>query len=257
MGMERERARSRPRGVAVVVRAVETSEAAPDRERVAPSLVDMQFAVEARSQARTDPRFKRTFDVAFTLFVMIAGAPLFALLYVAVAFTSRGPAIYAHERVGRDGRVFRCYKFRTMVVDADRALLSVLLASPELAREFENGFKLRHDPRLTRLGAFLRRTSLDELPQFWNVLRGEMSVVGWRPLVAEEVPRYGTAFPVVARLRPGITGLWQVSGRNDLSYAERVRLDVRYARDAGMKVDLAILARTVVQMLHWSGNGAY
>jgi lipopolysaccharide/colanic/teichoic acid biosynthesis glycosyltransferase len=153
--------------------------------------------------------------------------------------------------------MFRCYKFRTMVVGADQALRVVLLASPDLAREFEREFKLRRDPRVTLVGRFLRRTSLDELPQFWNVFKGDMSVVGWRPLVPDEIPRYGADFPLVAALRPGITGLWQVSGRNDVSYEERVQLDVRYAHEAGLARDLGILGRTVSQMARWSGNGAY
>lgn len=201
--------------------------------------------------------YKRAFDLVVAVCVMVVAAPLFALIYVLVALTSRGPAIYACDRVGRDGYLFRCYKFRTMVVGADAALHVVLLSSPELATEFEREFKLRRDPRVTRLGKFLRRTSLDELPQFWNVVKGDMSVVGWRPLVPDEIPRYGDAFPVVAAFHPGVTGLWQVSGRNDLSYPERVALDVRYVHEAGLFFDLRIIARTVSQMARWSGNGAY
>jgi lipopolysaccharide/colanic/teichoic acid biosynthesis glycosyltransferase len=220
---------------------------------------DDAFRVEyahTRAPSRHLP-YKRVLDMIVAALVMVLGAPLFALVYLAVVITSRGPAIYACNRVGRDGLMFRCYKFRTMVVGADQALRVVLLASPDLAAEFEREFKLRRDPRVTRLGRFLRRTSLDELPQFWNVMKGDMSVIGWRPLVPDEIPRYGEAFPVVAALRPGITGLWQVSGRNDVSYPERVELDVRYAHEAGLLLDVSILGRTVAQMARWSGNGAY
>jgi len=216
----------------------------------------VEYARPARAGLRR-LSYKRAVDVAVAGAVILVGAPVFALIYLVVVMTSRGPAIYACDRVGRDGVMFRCYKFRTMVVGADQALRVVLLASPELAREFEREFKLHRDPRVTLIGRFLRRTSLDELPQFWNVLRGDMSVVGWRPLVPDEIARYGEAFPLVAALRPGITGLWQVSGRNNVSYDERVRLDVRYAHEAGVLRDLGIMCRTVSQMARWSGNGAY
>ena len=201
--------------------------------------------------------YKRAFDLVIATVVMVVGAPVFVLIFLAVALTSRGPAIYSSPRVGREGRLFRCHKFRTMVVGAEQALQVVLSASPELALEFEREFKLRRDPRVTHLGRFLRRTSLDELPQFWNVIKGDMSIVGWRPMVPEELARYGEAWPVVRSQLPGITGLWQVSGRNDLSYAERIRLDVQYAREVTMRRDLGIVCRTATQMIHWSGNGAY
>ena len=238
---------------------IELSDRAPSAQWAVdpqPGGVDHGFRVEPRPVRRA-LFYKRPFDVLVACVAMLVGAPLFALISIVVAITSRGPAIYACDRVGRDGKMFRCYKFRTMIVGADQALRVVLLASPELADEFEREFKHHRDPRVTRLGRFLRRTSLDELPQFWNVLKGDMSVVGWRPLVPDEIARYGEHFPVVAALRPGISGLWQVSGRNDVSYVDRVRLDVQYASRAGLLCDLAILGRTVSQMARWSGNGAY
>jgi lipopolysaccharide/colanic/teichoic acid biosynthesis glycosyltransferase len=132
-----------------------------------------------------------------------------------------------------------------------------LRASPALTEEFERTFKLCRDPRVTPVGRVIRRISLDELPQFWNVLTGDMSVVGWRPIVSDEVPRYGEAFPLVSSLRPGITGLWQVSGRNDVSYDERVRLDVEYRMRPSLRADASIVWRTVKQQLRWWDNGAY
>jgi lipopolysaccharide/colanic/teichoic acid biosynthesis glycosyltransferase len=144
-----------------------------------------------------------------------------------------------------------------MVADADRALLLMLRDSSALSEEFERGFKLCRDPRVTRVGRVLRRISFDELPQFWNVLTGDMSVVGWRPIVRDEIPRYGAAFPFVASLRPGLTGLWQVSGRNDVTYDERVRLDVEYRTRPSLWADLTIMWRTAVQQLRWWDNGAY
>jgi lipopolysaccharide/colanic/teichoic acid biosynthesis glycosyltransferase len=148
-------------------------------------------------------------------------------------------------------------KFRTMVADADESLRLILRESSALTEEFEQSFKLCRDPRVTRVGRVLRRISLDELPQFWNVLTGEMSVVGWRPIVSDEVARYGDVFPLVSSLRPGITGLWQVSGRNDVSYDERVRLDVEYRMRPSLQSDVSIMGRTIAQLLQWRTNGAY
>ena len=206
------------------------------------------------------PRFlraKRVVDVVVATTVLVLGIPLFVVICLAVKLTSRGPAFYSCERVGRNGRTFRCLKFRTMVENADETLRLILRDSSALTEEFEQSFKLCRDPRVTRVGRVLRRISLDELPQFWNVLRGDMSVVGWRPVVDAEVPRYGDAFGFVSSLRPGITGLWQVSGRNDVTYDERVRLDVEYRTRPSLLGDLSIMWRTAAQLLRWWDNGAY
>jgi lipopolysaccharide/colanic/teichoic acid biosynthesis glycosyltransferase len=202
-------------------------------------------------------RSKRALDVVVATSVLVLGIPVFVVICLAVKLTSRGSALYSCERVGRDGRPFRCLKFRTMVADADASLRLILRESSALTEEFEQSFKLCRDPRVTRVGRVLRRISLDELPQFWNVLTGDMSVVGWRPVVSDEVRRYGDVFPFVSSLRPGITGLWQVSGRNDVSYDERVRLDVEYRTRPSLQTDVSIMWRTVAQLLRWWDNGAY
>jgi lipopolysaccharide/colanic/teichoic acid biosynthesis glycosyltransferase len=183
---------------------------------------------------------KRSGDIVFSLLVLGLGSPLLLALALLVKLSSRGPVFYVQQRVGRDYRSFGCIKFRTMRRDADRILSRLLSESPDLQEEFRNDFKLKNDPRITRLGKFLRRSSLDELPQFVNVLRGEMSVVGPRPIVRQELPRYGDRMEEVLAVRPGLTGLWQVSGRNNLSYDERVALDLRYAsqRSFGMIIKL-------------------
>ena len=202
-------------------------------------------------------RAKRVFDVT----VVTVTAPLWgtAVLMLAglVRLTSRGPAFYRHDRVGRAGATIGCLKLRTMVVDADARLAELLASDPALAEEFALTFKLKKDPRVTRLGHILRRTSLDELPQLVNVLRGEMSLVGPRPITEEEMRRYGQYMPIVLSARPGMTGLWQVSGRNDVSYATRVALDVQYAFGQSLGGDLSILARTVRRVLMPSRGGAY
>ncbi len=174
-----------------------------------------------------------------------------------VKLTSRGPVFYVQQRVGRDYRSFGCIKFRTMRRDADRILTKILSESPDLQEEFRNDFKLRNDPRITRLGRFLRRSSLDELPQFLNVLRGEMSVVGPRPIVRQELPRYAERMDEVLAVRPGLTGLWQVSGRNNLTYRQRVLLDLRYARHHSLRMDLLIILRTIRVILDPRDRGAY
>jgi Undecaprenyl-phosphate galactose phosphotransferase WbaP len=181
--------------------------------------------------------------------------PLFLLLAALVAFDSRGPVFFRQPRIGRDGRTFSVFKFRTMRSDAEVVLEQHLLANPELRLEWERDQKLRHDPRVTRLGHWLRRSSLDELPQLLNVLRGEMSLVGPRPIVASEIERYGEWFEMYTRVSPGMAGLWQVSGRNSVSYEERVQLDVSYIRNWSVWLDLVILARLPAALI--SSRGAY
>ncbi len=209
------------------------------------------------AQSRRGRVLKRTGDIAFSLLVLALGLPVLLAIALAVKLSSPGPVFYVQRRIGRGYRSFGCIKFRTMRRDADRVLASVLAASPELQAEFERDFKLKRDPRITPIGAFLRRSSLDELPQFLNVLRGEMSVVGPRPIVRDELRRYGQAMDHVLSVRPGMTGLWQVSGRNNLSYRERVRLDLHYASRRSFWMDLAIVLCTIGVVLFPRDRGAY
>ena len=210
-----------------------------------------------RRQSRFGRSLKRSGDVLFSLMVLGFGSPLFLLLALLVQISSPGPVFYVQRRVGRGYRRFGCVKFRTMRADADAVLSQVLEESPEMRAEFERDFKLRDDPRITPIGRFLRRSSLDELPQFFNVLRGEMSVVGPRPIVDKEIERYFDYMDEVLSVRPGLTGLWQVSGRNNLSYAKRVRLDLAYARGRSFFLDLAIILRTFGVLLLPMDRGAY
>jgi lipopolysaccharide/colanic/teichoic acid biosynthesis glycosyltransferase len=200
---------------------------------------------------------KRAGDIFFALLVLSLGSPLFLLLALLVKLSSKGSVFYSQRRIGRGYKGFGCLKFRTMRKDADRVLASVLASNPALKQEFERDFKLKNDPRITPIGKFLRRSSLDELPQFINVLKGQMSVVGPRPIVWDELERYGRAMDEVLAVRPGLTGLWQVSGRNNLSYETRVRLDLRYARSRNVWLDLRIILRTVGVILLPMDRGAY
>jgi undecaprenyl-phosphate galactose phosphotransferase len=172
---------------------------------------------------------KRLFDIFFSAAVLLLGMPVFILIAFAIKISSPGPIFYFSKRVGRGGALFSCLKFRTMFRDAEARLQEVLESDAALKREWETFWKLKEDPRITWIGQILRKTSLDELPQFWNVLRGELSVVGPRPVTVEEVEKYyAKKAEKILSLRPGITGLWQTSGRSLLSFEERVRLEELY-----------------------------
>ncbi|WP_333604858.1 sugar transferase [Novosphingobium sp.] len=196
----------------------------------------------------------RGLDIVFALTALLIFAPLMLLLALAVAILDPGPIFFAHKRIGLGGKDFYCLKFRSMAVDAEQRL-QALLASDERARaEWAKDQKLRNDPRITQLGQFLRKSSLDELPQLFNVLRGEMSLVGPRPIVRSEVPRYGRYFEHYCAVRPGITGLWQISGRNDVSYRRRVAFDVTFTRALTTGLYLRILVATVPSVLLQRGT---
>ncbi|MEB3174359.1 MAG: sugar transferase [Cyanobacteriota bacterium] len=200
---------------------------------------------------------KRGFDIVFSLSALILFSPLYLALAALVAVSSPGPIFYIQQRVGKNHRPFNCIKFRTMVIDADEALERLLANCPQSREEFERDFKLRDDPRITWIGRFLRLSSLDEFPQFWNVLMGDMSVVGPRPLVPEELHKYGNRINRVLTIQPGLTGLWQVSGRNDIPYPQRVYIDVYYVNYRTFLMDLWIILKTLGVVLFPNNNGAY
>ena len=198
---------------------------------------------------------KRFIDLALILTMGAALLPLIALISLVVKLTSRGPVFFGHRRYGKNGKPFTAWKFRSMVQNADQVLFEYLTNHPTLREEWEWNHKLKNDPRITWIGRLLRHTSLDELPQLWNALKQEMSLVGPRPIVQEEINRYGEDFLLYQMVTPGITGLWQVSGRNNVSYERRVRLDSYYVRNWSIWLDLYVLARTIKVVL--KGEGAY
>ncbi len=200
---------------------------------------------------------KRIFDIVFALLFLIVFSPVYLILMVLIALNSQGPIFYVQQRVGKNHQLFKCIKFRTMVNNADEMLEAIVQDSDQMRQEFRDSFKLKQDPRITKIGKFLRLTSLDEFPQFWNVLKGEMSVVGPRPLVPEELPKYGRKINTVLQIRPGITGLWQVSGRNDIPYPKRVQIDVYYATSHNWLLDLWIIYKTIGVVIFPRNNGAY
>lgn len=199
---------------------------------------------------------KRIFDLLFSGSVLLLGAPIFTAIALVIRLSSPGPIIYGHKRVGRGGRPFRCYKFRSMYPDAASRLRKILASDPNARKEWEAHRKLKNDPRITPIGRLLRKYSLDELPQFWNVFRGELSVIGPRPLTRDEIVNaVGARAAKTLSVRPGLSCLWQIEGRNDLSYAKRIDLDVEYVNRRTLWLDLLIVAKTVPAMLH--GRGAY
>ena len=226
------------------------------REEIVYSLIAQECEAAARRRWLSLDRIslKRTFDLAGALALTLVFLPVFLPYCIAVKLSGK-PVFFTQMRIGRNGRPFRCYKFRTMVVNADAVLEDLLERDPEARQEWASCHKLRDDPRITALGRLLRRTSLDELPQLWNVLTGEMSLVGPRPVVYEEVPRYGRRARHDLSVQPGMTGLWQVSGRNDTGYRRRVAMDVWYVQHQSLALDCLILLKTVSVVV--SARGAY
>jgi exopolysaccharide production protein ExoY len=199
-------------------------------------------------------QLKRVFDIVFASVVLLLILPLFIIVALMLKVTDPGPVIYRHVRVGLWGRRFTCFKFRTMVVDAENVLKVLLNDDASIRAEWEHSQKLIKDPRVTRVGRFLRESSLDELPQLINVVRGEMSLVGPRPIVRSEMSRYGDRLDSYVLARPGLTGAWQISGRSDCGYDKRVELDANYVSDWRFSTDLSILVRTVGAVIERKGS---
>ena len=214
----------------------------------------MALYVKNRLLNPTDRMLKELFDKSLSVILFILFFPILLLLYIIVYLATKGHPIYKQRRIGQNGRSFNIYKFRTMRLDADEVLQKVLERDPEAKMEWEREFKLKSDPRITRIGHFLRRTSLDELPQIINVFQGKMSLVGPRPIVEGEIAKYGDYFEYFKAVKPGMTGLWQVSGRNDISYDERVRLDAWYVRNWSIELDIIILVKTAAIVLMRRGS---
>lgn len=195
----------------------------------------------------------RIMDITLAAIMLVVLLPVLAITAIAVALSSEGPVIFRQTRLGMNGRTFGCLKFRTMRIDAEEYLEKLLAARPQLREEWARDQKLSSDPRITPVGSFLRISSIDELPQLLNVIRGEMSLVGPRPIVQNEAARYGRYITSYFSVRPGLTGVWQISGRNDTSYRRRVAADVLYARRQSLTFDCRILLATIPAVLNGTG----
>ena len=215
----------------------------------------MLIRVRNNLERRLNRIIKYLFDMVLTIVGTICISPFLVIIAIWIYKDSPGPVIFKHMRVGKDGKEFPCYKFRSMCVDAKEKLEELLKNDPEARAEWERDFKLKHDPRITKSGAFLRKTSLDELPQIFNVLKGEMSLVGPRPIIKAEMERYGNYIDDYLMVRPGIAGMWQCSGRNDIDYTERVHMDSWYVRNWSVWLDIMILWRTFKAV--FAKKGAY
>jgi Undecaprenyl-phosphate galactose phosphotransferase WbaP len=205
------------------------------------------FLMNIRNNLKSLPnRFvKRLFDITVSILAMPLLLPLIGIIGAAIRLETPGPAIYAHDRIGKNGETFRCYKFRTMQKDAEERLKEILGNDREVRTEWEKNWKLKDDPRITKIGSFLRKTSLDELPQVFNVIKGEMSLVGPRPYLMRELNIVKQQLQVICSTKPGITGLWQVSGRSDTGYEHRVKLDAWYVMNWSLWFDIAIIFKTI------------
>ena len=200
---------------------------------------------------------KRFLDFVFSFVLIIFLTPLFLIIGVIIKINSKGPILYTQKRIGKNNVTFSCYKFRTMHPQAKYLLREILIKNPNFKSEFEKTRKIINDPRITKIGKFLRFTSLDELPQIFNVLKGDMSLIGPRPIVKSEIKRYGNDFKKVFSIKPGISGLWQVSGRNKLSYNKRVELDIFYSENISFRLDIKIFIRTILLILFPYDKGAF
>jgi undecaprenyl-phosphate galactose phosphotransferase len=227
-----------------------------DINHLSPSAPMMSLHSQLNYKIKHIP-IKRGFDILFSALCLLIGAPVFLIIALLIFVTSPGKVIYSHERIGRGGKPFRCYKFRSMYPNADQRLKDILAANPLLREEWEKTYKLKNDPRITPIGSFLRKTSLDELPQFWNVLKGDLSVVGPRPVVKEEIEKYFCLKAnKILSIRPGLTGPWQVSGRSDIKcYQTRIQLDEYYVDNHSLLLDLKLIAKTIPAILF--SRGAY
>ena len=196
---------------------------------------------------------KQSLELVVAAIAITGLLPLFILITFLIKITSHGPILYSAERLGLGGKTIKVFKFRTMHQDAHAKLEQMLESDPQLRKEWQEKFKLRDDPRITALGRILRRSSLDELPQFFNVLKGEMAVIGPRPIVEDEKKYYGENYAIVNRVKPGITGYWQVSGRSENIYSKRVRMDMYYIMNWSVWLDIYILLKTVKEVIYCKG----
>ncbi|TDT52011.1 Undecaprenyl-phosphate galactose phosphotransferase WbaP/exopolysaccharide biosynthesis polyprenyl glycosylphosphotransferase [Fonticella tunisiensis] len=193
---------------------------------------------------------KRILDFISALAGIIILSPLFLIIMIVVKLDSPGPAIFGHKRLGKNGKIFKCYKFRSMYQNAEEMLKNL---TPEQKKEFEENFKLKNDPRITKVGSFLRKTSLDELPQLFNILIGDMSVVGPRPIVEKELEKYGKYADKFLSVKPGLTGFWQANGRSETTYEERVQLDMYYIDNRSLWLDFKIICKTIIAVINKEG----
>lgn len=198
---------------------------------------------------------KRFFDIVLSLLGGLLLFPFCVIIALLIKLDSPGPVLYSHTRLGKAGRKIQVLKFRTMYRNSEELLEKLLVDQPELRLEWEQNFKLKNDPRVTRIGRFLRKTSLDELPQLWNVLKGEMSLIGPRPIIMDEVEKYGDNYELLASVKPGLSGLWQISGRSETDYQDRVAMDIYYIQSWSLWLDLYILLKTFAAVI--KGKGAY
>lgn len=221
---------------------------------ISTELVPITKSYRKKTKTRIERIVKRTIDIFGGLIGTLFLLPLTLIIYIAnIIAKDKGPVFYTQERIGKGGKIFKMYKFRSMVVDADEKLEQYLNENEEAKREYTKYKKLRHDPRITKVGSFIRKTSIDEFPQFINVLKGDMSLVGPRPYLPREKEDMKYYYPYIIQDKPGITGFWQVAGRNDVTFDDRLKMDFNYSKLKSLKLDIKLLIRTVESVVRKEG----
>lgn len=219
------------------------------------SAAERNLSLYLRKHCKVQNNFlKRCFDILFSSVILLLASPIYALIAICIKLTSKGPVFYASKRIGMCGKVIYCWKFRTMLPNADQKLEALLESDPKLKKEWKENFKLKTDPRITKIGAILRKTSLDELPQFWNVFKGDLSTVGPRPLSAVEVLMViEKGHSKIFSVRPGLTGLWQTSGRSLIQFDRRIQMEKEYIEKQSLMLDLLLILKTIPMMIFPKG----
>ena len=219
-------------------------------ENIETTSLRTQSDVKTKISKKVYIKIKRVIDVILASVALILLSPLFAIIAIAIKIDSKGPVFFAHKRIGKNGKIIKLYKFRSMVINAEELIKSF---TPEQMREYKENYKLTNDPRITKVGKFLRKTSLDELPQLINIINGDLSIIGPRPVVADELEKYGVNKDKFLSVRPGLTGYWQVNGRSNTTYEERMEMELYYVDNCSLWLDIKIFFKTFITVFKKEG----
>ena len=219
-------------------------------ENIETTSLRTQSDVKTKISKKVYIKIKRVIDVILASVALILLSPLFAIIAIAIKIDSKGPVFFAHKRIGKNGKIIKLYKFRSMVINAEELIKSF---TPEQMREYKENYKLTNDPRITKVGKFLRKTSLDELPQLINIINGDLSIIGPRPVVADELEKYGVNKDKFLSVRPGLTGYWQVNGRSNTTYEQRMEMELYYIDNLSLKMDIKVFFKTILSVLKKEG----
>lgn len=219
-------------------------------ENIETTSLRTQSDVKTKISKKVYIKIKRVIDVILASVALILLSPLFAIIAIAIKIDSKGPVFFAHKRIGKNGKIIKLYKFRSMVINAEELIKSF---TPEQMREYKENYKLTNDPRITKVGKFLRKTSLDELPQLINIINGDLSIIGPRPVVADELKKYGVNKDKFLSVTPGLTGYWAANGRSNTTYEQRMEMELYYIDNLSLKMDIKVFFKTILSVLKKEG----